>query len=145
MSPRCFKILSFVSFLLLFMGFVRADDISGRLESYLKAWHEADQFNGSALVAEGDEIILAKGYGLANMAWDVPNSPETRFDIGSISKQFTTALVFQLCANNTIRLDGTILEYLPEYREDTGQKVTVDHLPQHTSRIFAEMAGCIRR
>lgn len=135
MIPRHLKIFSCIAFILFFMGLAQADDLAERLDSYLNAWYEAGQFNGSALVAKGGDIILAKGYGMANMAWDVPNSPETRFDIGSISKQFTTALVFQLCAAGKIRLDSTILEYLPEYREDTGKKITVDHLLQHTSGI----------
>lgn len=135
MSSRHSKVYLCFAFILFFMGFVQADDLAERLDNYLKAWNEVGQFNGSALVARDDEIILAKGYGMADMAWEVPNSPETRFDIGSIAKQFTTALVFQLCAEDKINLDATILEYLPEYREDTGKKVTVDHLLQHTSGI----------
>jgi CubicO group peptidase (beta-lactamase class C family) len=135
MRSRYFKIFSCIAFILSLFSCAHADDLAGRLDSYLKAWYDAGQFNGSALVAKGGDIILAKGYGMADMAWDVPNSPETRFDIGSISKQFTTVLVFQLCAAGKIRLDATILEYLSEYREDTGKKVTVDHLLQHTSGI----------
>lgn len=135
MISRYFKFFSCIAFILFFIEFAKADDLAERLDRYLKAWYDAGQFNGSVLVAKGGDVILAKGYGMANMAWDVPNSPETRFDIGSISKQFTTALVFQLCAAGKIRLDGTILEYLPGYREDTGKKVTVDHLLQHTSGI----------
>ena len=59
------------------------------------------RFNGAVLVARGDELIYAKGFGFANLEWGVPNTAETKFDIGSISKQFTTALVFLLAGPAT--------------------------------------------
>src|SRR5688500_13531842 len=53
-------------------------------------------FNGSVLVAENGKVIYKKGFGLANMEWNVPNTTETRFRLGSITKQFTAALILQL-------------------------------------------------
>src|SRR5688500_11842606 len=53
-------------------------------------------FNGSVLVAENGKVIYKKGFGLANMEWNIPNTPETRFRLGSITKQFTAALILQL-------------------------------------------------
>ncbi len=92
-------------------------------------------FNGSVLVAENGKVIYKKGHGLANMEWNIPNTPETKFRLGSITKQFTAALILQLVEQGKIKLDGKISDYLPTYRKDTGDKVTVHQLLTHTSGI----------
>lgn len=92
-------------------------------------------FNGSVLVAENGKVIYKKGFGLANMEWSVPNTPETRFRLGSITKQFTAALILQLVEQGKVKLDGRLSDYLPEYRKDVGEKVTVHQLLNHTSGI----------
>lgn len=92
-------------------------------------------FNGSVLVAEHGKVIYKKGLGLANMEWDIPNTPETRFRLGSITKQFTATLILQLVAQGKIKLDGKLSDYLPDYRKDVGDKVTIHQLLNHTSGI----------
>jgi CubicO group peptidase (beta-lactamase class C family) len=52
-----------------------------------------DAFMGAVLVAKGSDIILNKGYGKAVIEWNTPNSPDVKFRIGSMTKQFTAALV----------------------------------------------------
>ena len=56
-----------------------AADAPDELDTLLARYQELGLFNGSALVAEGGEIVIAKGYGLANMEWDIPNTPDTKF------------------------------------------------------------------
>lgn len=92
-------------------------------------------FNGSVLVAENGKVIYKKGLGLANMEWNIPNTPETRFRLGSITKQFTATLILQLVEQGKVKLDGKLSDYLPDYRKDIGQKVTVHQLLNHTSGI----------
>lgn len=92
-------------------------------------------FNGSVLVAENGKVIYKKGFGLANMEWNIPNTPETRFRLGSITKQFTATLILQLVEQGKVKLDGRLSDYLPEYRKDVGEKVTVHQLLNHTSGI----------
>ena len=92
-------------------------------------------FNGSVLVAENGKVIYKKGLGLANMEWNIPNTPETRFRLGSITKQFTATLILQLVEQGKIKLDGKLSDYLPDYRKDVGEKVTVHQLLSHTSGI----------
>ena len=92
-------------------------------------------FNGSVLVAEHGKVIYKKGIGLANMEWNIPNTTETRFRLGSITKQFTATLILQLVAQGKIKLDGKLSDYLPDYRKDVGDKVTVHQLLNHTSGI----------
>lgn len=101
----------------------------------MKQYYEYGQFNGSILVAEKGKVIYKKGFGMANMEWAIPNQPDTRFRIASITKQFTAALVLQLVEEGKIKLDGKITDYLPDYRRDTGGKVTVHQLLNHTSGI----------
>lgn len=92
-------------------------------------------FNGAVMVAEDGKVIYKKGHGLANMEWNIPNTPDTKFRLGSITKQFTAALILQLVDDGKIKLDGKLSEYLPSYRKDIGDKVTIHHLLNHTSGI----------
>ncbi|HEY8181154.1 MAG TPA: serine hydrolase [Thermoanaerobaculia bacterium] len=106
-----------------------------RIDALISAYNKMRQFNGSALVAEKGSVILQKGYGLANMEWQIPNTPDTKFRLGSITKQFTSMVIMQLVSEGKIKLDDKITTYLPDYRKDTGEKVTVRNLLTHTSGI----------
>jgi len=106
-----------------------------KIDGLLKQYYDYGQFNGSILVAEKGKIIYEKGFGMANMEWAIPNQPDTKFRIGSVTKQFTAALVLQLVEEGKIKLDGKITDYLTDYRKDTGGKVTIHQLLNHTSGI----------
>jgi CubicO group peptidase (beta-lactamase class C family) len=109
----------------------KADKIDGLLALY----YDYGKFNGTALVAESGRVIYKKGFGLANMEWNIPNTPETKFRLGSITKQFTSMLILQLVEEGKVSLEGKLSDCLPYYREDTGKKVTIHHLLTHTSGI----------
>jgi CubicO group peptidase (beta-lactamase class C family) len=113
----------------------QAGDKAAKIDELLKAYAGLSQFNGVALVAEDGKVIFKKGYGMANMEWNIPVEPDTRFRLGSITKQFTSMLVLQLVQEGKVKLDGKITDYLPDYRKDTGDRVTVHHLLNHTSGI----------
>lgn len=108
-----------------------------KIDDLLKRYNEYGLFNGSALVAENGKVIFKSGYGFANMEWKVPNTPDTKFRIGSISKQFTATIIMQLVEEGKIKLDGKLTDYLPNYRKDTGDKVTIHELLNHTSGILS--------
>ena len=108
---------------------------SQKIDALLSQFHEYGQFNGSALVAENGKVIFKKGFGMANMEWDIPNKPDTKFRVGSITKQFTAMLVMQLVEKGALRLDGKITDYLPDYPKSMGDRVTIHHLLTHTSGI----------
>ncbi len=112
-----------------------SQDKAVEIDKLLQKYHGYGQFNGSALVSESGKIILKKGYGLANMEWNIENKTDTKFRIGSITKQFTSMLIMQLVEEGKIELDAKITHYLPDYRDDTGDKVTIHHLLTHTSGI----------
>ncbi|HKX83748.1 MAG TPA: serine hydrolase [Pyrinomonadaceae bacterium] len=110
-------------------------DKAAQIDELMKQYNSFGQFNGSVLVAENGNVILKKGYGLANMEWKVPNEPDTKFRLGSITKQFTATLILQLVEQGKIKLDGKVTDYLSDYRKDTGDKVTIHQLLNHTSGI----------
>jgi CubicO group peptidase (beta-lactamase class C family) len=110
-------------------------DKAARIDEYLTRANKTGQFNGAALVAENGRVIYKKGLGLANMEWNVPNEVDTKFRLASITKQFTAALILQLVDQGKLKLDGKLSEYLPDYRKDVGDKVTIHHLLTHTSGI----------
>jgi CubicO group peptidase (beta-lactamase class C family) len=104
-----------------------------RIDSLLTAYHSCDQFNGAALVAENGKVICKKGFGYADMEWRIPNAPDTKFRIASLTKQFTAMLVLQQVEKGRIRLDGKITDYLPDYPPRTGDYITIHQLLSHTS------------
>ncbi|HKP10549.1 MAG TPA: serine hydrolase [Blastocatellia bacterium] len=122
-------------FLLACQGAAIAQDRAAKINAVLTRASQLGQFNGAALVAEKGKVIFKKGFGFANMDWNIPNAPDTRFRIGSMTKEFTSMLILQLVNQGQIKLDGKLSDYLPDYRKDTGDKVTIHHLLNHTSGI----------
>ena len=120
-------------------------DKAAKIQEVLSLAHKYRQFNGSALVVEKGHVIYRGAFGMANMEWGIPNTPETRFRLGSITKQFTSMLTLQLVEQGKIKLDGKLSDYLPDYRKDIGDKVTIHHLLTHTSGIpsYTDQPGFI--
>lgn len=112
-----------------------AQDKAAKIDQLISLHHKYGQFNGSAIVVDNGKVLYKKGVGLANMEWNIPNAPDTKFRLGSITKQFTATLILQLVEQGKIKLDGKLIDYLPDYRKDTGAKVTIHNLLSHTSGI----------
>src|ERR1044072_7355875 len=112
-----------------------SQDHAAKIQEVLALAHKYQQFNGTALVAENGRVVYKGAFGMANMEWGIPNAPDTKFRLGSITKQFTATLTLQLVEQGKIKLDGKISDYLPDYRKDIGEKVTIHHLLTHTSGI----------
>ena len=110
-------------------------DKVSKIDDLMTTIYENGQFNGSVLVAQEGKVIYKKGFGFANMEWNIPNKPDTKFRIGSITKQFVSMQIMQLVEEGKINLDGKLSDYLPNYRKDTGEKITIHHLLTHTSGI----------
>lgn len=106
-----------------------------RLESYVASYYNQGTFNGVVMVAEKGKPILSKGYGYANVEWQVPNTPQTKFLLASISKTFTATMVMKLVDQGKLSLDTKLSDVLKWYRPDVGNKVTIRHLLNHTSGI----------
>ena len=108
---------------------------AGKIDQLMLQCHEYRLFTGSVMVAKHGNIIYQKAFGIADRSWNIPNSVDTKFKIGSISKQFTALLVLQLVQEGKIRLDGKISDYLDYYPKDNGNRITIHHLLCHAAGI----------
>ena len=106
-----------------------------QIEELLSTYEAYGKFNGSVLVSEQGKVIYKKGFGMANMEWDIPNEPNTKHRLGSITKQFTAMLILQLVAEGKLDLQAPISSYLPDYPKASGDIITIHHLLTHTSGI----------
>ncbi|MET4073960.1 serine hydrolase domain-containing protein [Hymenobacter sp. UYCo722] len=109
--------------------------LSQQLDDYVKLYEQAGLFNGSVMVADQGRIVLQKGYGLADRATSTPNTPDTKFRIGSLTKQFTAALVLRLVEQGKLKLDGRVGDYLPDYPTAAGRALTLHQLLSHTTGL----------
>jgi CubicO group peptidase (beta-lactamase class C family) len=131
----CLRALALTLLFVAMQAAALAQDKVAKIDQLLSLHAKYGQFNGAVLVADNGKVIYKKGFGLANMEWNIPNAPDTKFRLGSITKQFTATVILQLVEQGKIKLDGKLIDYLPDYRKDTGEKVTIHHLLSHTSGI----------
>ncbi len=110
-------------------------DKAGKIDALVSAFAFNEKFTGSILVADQGEVIYEKGFGLANMEWDIPNTPDTKFSLASVSKQFTAMLIVQLVAEEKIDLQAPISTYLPNYPKSSADIITTHQLLTHSSGI----------
>ncbi|QHT70955.1 beta-lactamase family protein [Rhodocytophaga rosea] len=104
------------------------------IDSLTAATFTADQPGGVLLVAKKGVPVYRKAFGLANVELKVPNQPEYKFRIGSITKQFTAVAVLQLVQQGELSLTDDIRKYLPTFNTH-GETITIEQLLTHTSGI----------
>ncbi|WP_459209233.1 serine hydrolase domain-containing protein [Aquimarina rhabdastrellae] len=92
-------------------------------------------FSGTVLVAKKGEIIFEGAYGEADSSTQTPNTIDTQFGIGSVTKQFTAMLVMQMVEKGQLKLEDTIAKYLPYLPEKKGNHITIHQLLAHTSGL----------
>jgi len=121
--------------LFIFTHHVNSQDKVQKIDDLIQKYNSLGQFNGAVLVAEDGKIILSKGYGMQDFENNVPNNNETKFRLASVTKQFTAMLVMQLVEKGKINLEGKLTDYLPYYRKDIGDKITISQILSHTSGL----------
>jgi CubicO group peptidase (beta-lactamase class C family) len=109
-------------------------ELAARLDRRLSELAAAKRFSGAALVAREGRVVLSKGYGMANYELDVPNTPQTKFRLGSITKQFTAAAVLLLQERGKLSVQDSVCKHVADCPA-AWQNVTVHHLLTHTSGI----------
>jgi D-alanyl-D-alanine carboxypeptidase len=107
-----------------------ATNLAERADPYIRSAGIA----GSVLLAKGGKVILARGYGLANIELGVANKPETKFRLGSITKQFTATAILQLQEQGKLKVTDPISKYIPD-SPAAWSNVTIHQLLTHTSGI----------
>ncbi len=111
-----------------------AQDATPKFDEYLTAVTKQNNFTGSVLVARDGKILFSKGYGMANMEFDIANTPNTKFRLGSITKQFTAASILLLQERGKLSVQDPISKYI-ENCPKAWEPVTIHHLLTHTSGI----------
>ena len=97
-------LLSLVFLLISVQLHAYSQDKISNIDALIQTYNDLGQFNGSVLVAESGKVIYKKGFGLANRECNIPNKPDTKFRLGSITKQFTSMLILQLAEQGKIDL-----------------------------------------
>lgn len=106
-----------------------------RIDALVSEYVAAQLFSGNVLVARAGEVVFQKSYGLAEREWNVPNDLETKFRIGSLTKQFTAALILLLHHDGKLALEAKLTDFLPWYPRESGERITLHHLLTHTSGL----------
>lgn len=120
---------------LISMQFIQAEDIHSKTDELLKYYVENFQFNGTVLIAHKGKPIYQKAFGYANRTWDIPNEIGTKYRIYSMSKAFTSMIIYQLLYENKIGLNDKLTKYLPDFKSDSANLITIRNLLTHTSGI----------
>lgn len=110
------------------------DSIAQKLNEYLTAANKINRFNGNALISENGKIILQKSYGYKNVTTHVLNDPNTIFQIGSVTKQFTATVILKLQEEGRLSVNDKLDKYFPQFKY--ANKITLDNLLTHTSGIY---------
>jgi CubicO group peptidase (beta-lactamase class C family) len=133
MRHRSFVVLALIVFRLFGASLVTAQP--DLVDEYIQAEMKKRYIPGLALVVIRDgEVVKMKGYGFANLEHDVPVTPDTVFELASITKQFTAAAVMVLVEEGKIRVADPIAYYLPNSPEHW-KDMTVGHLLTHTAGL----------
>lgn len=117
---------------IVYLSFAQQGD---KLDSLMNAYAKLYKFNGSALVAKNGKILLNKGYGYRNAADKITNSEQTIFQLGSITKQFTSAVILNLQEEKKLSVYDKLSKYFPGYPK--GDSITIEQLMTHTSGIYS--------
>jgi CubicO group peptidase (beta-lactamase class C family) len=131
------RVLSFI--LLIFFFYEMSaqtlpDSVIKRIDSLFSRWNNPTTPGCVIGFIRNDSLIYAKGYGMANLEYAIPNSPETIFHMASVSKQFTAYCILLLAKQGRLNLEDDIHKYLP-WVPDFKEKITVRQLLNHTSGI----------
>lgn len=110
------------------------EDLTAQIDRILIFLTERESFTGSVLVAREGEILLSWGYGLANRDSQIPNTPQTKYRLASVTKQFTAMAILILQANGQLNVQHQICDYVPDC-PSAWQALTIHHLLIHTSGI----------
>jgi CubicO group peptidase (beta-lactamase class C family) len=126
--------------LCLVIGFIAAEVCAAQstalqLDKLLSSYAIDHRFNGSVLVAKKGELLLNKGYGFNNLTEETANTPQTQFQVGSVTKQFTTAVIMKLQETGKLTIADHISKFFPDYPK--GDSITIEQLMTHTSGIYS--------
>jgi CubicO group peptidase (beta-lactamase class C family) len=110
------------------------EELTAKIEQYMAARVERTQFNGTVLLAKDGKALFCRGYGMANLEHDVPCAPNTKFRLGSITKQFTAMAILILQERGKLAVTDKVNKYISAAPK-AWDEITIHHLLTHTSGI----------
>jgi CubicO group peptidase (beta-lactamase class C family) len=105
----------------------KAEDPAPKFHDYMKACVEVNHFSGAVLVSKGGKTLFGKGYGFANIEYQVPNTTRTKFRLGSITKQFTAMAILILQERGKLKVEDPVGKYI-DGAPKAWDGVTIHHL-----------------
>ena len=105
--------------------------VESKIDNFLKWYTDKDLFSGVVLYAEGGKITYNKAFGFANHEDSIVNTIETKFNIGSLNKDFTNVIILQLLAEDSLKLDDPIGKYVSGFDKKILEWITIRHLIRH--------------
>jgi CubicO group peptidase (beta-lactamase class C family) len=123
--------------LLLLIGTCSAQTAVERMPKVVQPYVDAQMFMGSVLVAQHGKVLFSKSYGWADLEWNIPNSPTSRFNIASVTKQFTAASILVLEERGKLKTEDPVKKYLPD-APAAWDKITIYNLMTMTSGIAGD-------
>ena len=111
-----------------------AQEYGTKIDSLIEKAVKLNRFNGSVLVSKNGKIVYEKAYGYQNVAKNISNTPNTIYQIGSTTKEFTAAVILKLIENHQLSLDDKLSNYFPDFVR--GNEITIKNLLTHTSGIY---------
>ena len=112
---------------------LNTEEIEPKVDALVKEYTSLDIFSGVVLIAEKGKPIYHKAFGLADREKNIPNTLETKFDIGSMNKTFTKVVILQLVEEGKLKLSDKLDKILPEFSDKRFSKITIEHLINHSS------------
>jgi len=104
-----------------------------KISQLVERYSDYNVFQGAVLVAQGDDIIYSAGSGLANREWAIPNAPNVRYRLASLTKGFSAALILKLVDEGKLSLGDTLQHHMPEFQGEKADVITIEQLLRHTS------------
>ena len=117
-----------------FWSTIVAQTFEAKIDSILSLKYKSMTPGAVFMIAKDNKIIFKKAFGLANIELNAPVKPESVFEIGSMTKQFTAITILMLMEKGKLNLNDEITKYIPDYPTN-GKKITIHHLLTHTSGI----------
>ncbi len=133
-SAQIEPLFLFAGLVLAVLNPLSALDRCSTVDEYMNGQMKANGFSGSVLIAQDGKVLIAKGYGMADVELNVPNTPDTKFRLASITQQFTAMAILELEEDGRLSTEDPVCKYILKCPNDW-QGIKIVDLLTHTSGI----------
>lgn len=110
--------------------------LAAHLDAYVDRLVKADRFSGAIAVSRGDQVVYQRAAGIASIAWNAPMRIDTKMNLGSMNKMFTSVAIAQLVAQGKMAYTDTLAKLVPDYpNQDVARRITIHQILTHSSGL----------